>query len=696
VKHRAASTWAVTQLAVCLGANAAAVWLGFRRPPGLPALSAGDVFFGVAILSFPLAAAVIIARRPANAVGWLLAATGVMYAAGVLAWEIGVQGYFRLGPREAAAEVWLAWFGSWATIAAPSALLVALLHFPDGRPAARRLALVTPGVVLLGTVVTVAHALIPGRLNASGPLNPVGSGAAQVVVEGVDRGSVLLLLVVVGAVITTLVIRFRRSDSAVQRQIKWLLLGTALLPVGIAVGTVLNSGATAGSPRDVAASALFAAGVIAVPAAIAIAMVRHRLYDVDLLISRGLVYLALAVGITAVYVAGVVALGSLIGWPSSSLPLSILATVLIALAFQPARLRLQRLANRIVYGRRTSPNEALSRFVRRVALTYDWSLLLQEMATAVGEGTAAAAVEVWTAGETGERVAARWPKDAPSAGAPPASPEWHVEAIEHRGERLGAIAVKVPPGETLSRADTRLIHDLALHAGLAVRNYRLSSELVRRLVELAASRHRLVNAQEAERRRLVRDLHDGAQQHLIALRLNLLALAAAPPRRGGPEDARRLVDQADAALAALRALASGIHPAVLSDRGLLAALRTAAWGAPIPVEVQAYELGRYAPEIEATVYFCCIEALQNVYKHSGASSADVTLGEQSKRLVFRVIDDGRGTAADQAGRGSGLLNMSDRVDAFGGQVQIRSAEGGGTLVEGWVPVAEPAAGLRQE
>lgn len=216
---------------------------------------------------------------------------------------------------------------------------------------------------------------------------------------------------------------------------------------------------------------------------------------------------------------------------------------------------------------------------------------------------------------------------------------------------------------------------------LPTRNARLTAELRERLEELEASRQRLVSAQATERRRIERDLHDGAQQHLVALRLNLLSLA-----EGGASRAPHLLEQVDAALSALRELARGIHPAVLSDRGLGAALESATRSAPVDVRIEAGGIGRLDGDLEAAVYFCCVEALQNAYKHARAAHIRVRLAEVGERLTFAVEDDGCGIPMPMTRPGRGLQNMFDRAAAYGGRCDARAGPRGGTVVEGWVPL----------
>jgi signal transduction histidine kinase len=285
------------------------------------------------------------------------------------------------------------------------------------------------------------------------------------------------------------------------------------------------------------------------------------------------------------------------------------------------------------------------------------------------------------------RPEAAWPHDPPTGITVPINSEEiptlpgseHTFPVRHQGELLGVVAVKIPANETLTSADERLLTDLASHAGLVLRNLRL-------IEELRASRQRLVSAQDAERRKIERNLHDGAQQHLVALAINLRL--AQTMLDGDPAQAREMLQQlqgeAGEALENLRDLARGIYPPLLADRGLAAALTSHAAKAPVPTTVEAGVVGRYPMEVEAAVYFCVLEALQNVSKYARASSAVVRVAENNGHLEFAVIDDGAGFDAATATRGAGLTNMTDRIEALGGRIEVTSKPGAGTTIRGFV------------
>jgi signal transduction histidine kinase len=269
-----------------------------------------------------------------------------------------------------------------------------------------------------------------------------------------------------------------------------------------------------------------------------------------------------------------------------------------------------------------------------------------------------------------------------------------VVEVRHQGELLGALTVTKRQGESLTPVEEKLLDDLASQAGLVLKNVGLTAELLQRLEDLRASRQRLVAAQDEERRRLERNLHDGAQQNLVALKVKL-GLAEAFAEKD-PARAKQLVGElksdADEALETLRDLARGIYPPLLADKGLAAALESQARKAAVPVEIQAEGIGRYPQDIEAAVYFCVLEALQNVQKYAGAQSAEVKLNVSESGLTFEVTDDGQGFDGASVKRGAGLTNMTDRIDALGGQLEFSSTPGRGTRVRGSLPGLVAAGG----
>jgi signal transduction histidine kinase len=372
------------------------------------------------------------------------------------------------------------------------------------------------------------------------------------------------------------------------------------------------------------------------------------------------------------------------------------------------RQRAQRVANRLVYGERASPYQVLADLAEDMGGQLDAGLVLDRMAAVLAGATGAVQVGVWicVGGELRPRVV--WPRtadgggpaapvslaprggpDAGPGGLPDLGPVSRAVAVRHSGELLGALTIVKPPSEPVSAAEDKLLAQLASQAGLVLRNARLTAELQATIDDLRASRRRLVQAQDAERQRIERNLHDGAQQQLIALRIQLGLLdAVADDPAGVRETAGQLRDGLAAALDDLRALARGIYPPLLADQGLGAALRAQASRAALPVTVAADDIGRYPRETEAAVYFCILEALQNTAKYAGASTASVALAASGGQLEFTVTDDGAGFDVAAAGDGTGLQGMTDRLAAVGGTVAIESAPGHGTTVSGCLPAGE--------
>jgi signal transduction histidine kinase len=348
----------------------------------------------------------------------------------------------------------------------------------------------------------------------------------------------------------------------------------------------------------------------------------------------------------------------------------------------------RRIADLLVYGRRATPYEVLTEFSERVGESYATEDVLPRMAQVLGEGTGAEVARVWLLVGAEFRPASAWPGGAPALAPRAAGPdafavpgETAVE-VRDRGEVLGALSVQMPASDPMSPAKGKLVRDLAAQAGLVLRNVRL-------VEDLRASRQRLVTAQDEERRRLERNIHDGAQQQLVALAVK--ARLAGQFASRDPAKAAELLGQIEAetqtALEDLRDLARGIYPPLLADRGLVAAIEAQSRKSHLGVEVDAEGLGRFTADVEATVYFCTLEALQNVAKYAAADRTVIRLARANGSLSFEVQDDGRGFDPGALVSGSGLQGMADRLAAVGGSLEVRSAPGQGTTVAGHVPVA---------
>ncbi len=612
---------------------------------------------------------------------------------------LGTFGEFALrrDPRSAAGLA-LMWPSTWLYLVAmivPTTF--GLLYFPTGRlPSRRWRALVWIAWVGLACLVAshwfidwLNNAEFGYRLPAQNPFYLRGAQVPSRLLFTV--GAALAIPSVVGA-LASLIVRYHCSRGDERQQMRLTVFGVVVAAVLYFTGDLYDEMVG----RDVIAAVVFSS----FPLTVGVAILKYRLYDIDVVISKTVVFAGLAAFITGIYVAIVVGVGSLLGAGGEpNLALSIVATALVAVAFQPVRERLTKLANRLVFGQRATPYEVLSRFSSHLGETVATEQTLGQMVRLLAEGTGAARAQVWLQAGGQMRTAASWPADAApdflpvvhSDGSLPAFAEVDVAvAICHRDQLLGALTVTKKRGEAITPTEQRLVEQLATQAGLVLKNVQLTADLRARLDELRDSRRRLVAAQDAERRRLERDVHDGAQQQLVALTVKLGIAKTLAEREDAPRTAA-LVEQvaADAgdAVTTLRELAHGIYPPLLAAEGLTVALQGQARKAAIPVEVIADGVGRYPQEVEAAVYFCVLEALNNTAKYAKATKAIVTLAQINGELTFQVVDDGVGFDPMATPRGHGLTNMSDRLHALDGTVAVTSQPGRGTTVAGSIPVA---------
>ncbi len=650
---------------------------------------AEQVPYVIAFAMFGAVGALIVSRDRRNTIGFLFLWASFSTAISFLAGEV-----FTYAVNEGRSGGWVVMLGflnnfGWLLGVLPTLFLLPLL-FPDGRlPSPRWRPLLS---LIFGLLFVLAISLLFGQETLTGSsdvltvANPLYIGA----IGGLPRLDPVIGLafpVFFGAGVVSLILRFRRSTGVERQQIKWVVFGLVVALVGILATSFSNENTTLSAVIGGGAFLLF-------PVSIGIAILRFHLYDLDVVVRKTLIYGAFALFATLIYLSIVVGVGLWLGRDNSFL--TMVAAVVVALTFQPARARLTRFANRVVYGKRATPYEVLSEFSERVGGAYADEDVLPRMVRVLGEGIGAERADVWLAVDHELRDVAAWPADV--AGGPPiplpngSIPQIdgmdRVYPVEQAGELLGALAVRKPSSDPVSPADEKLIADLASQAGLVLRNVRLAEALKARLDDLKAAQKRLVSAQDAERRRLERNIHDGAQQQLVALAVKL-KLADALIERDA-QKARELVGQLQGethtALEDLRDLARGIYPPLLADKGLPAALEAQARKSGLPIEVRADGIGRYPQDIEAAVYFSCLEAMQNIAKYASASSAWVALFERDHALTFAVTDDGRGFDPVATSAGTGLQGIADRVGALDGEVTVTSVPGGGTTVEGRLPV----------
>ncbi|HWO70795.1 MAG TPA: ATP-binding protein [Actinomycetota bacterium] len=650
-----------------------------------------DVPLLVAFTAFPTVGAVVASRRPGNPIGWLFLGIGVLVAVGAVGEDYAEIAFSRPGPPSALG-ILAAWSQTWfwyPLVAMATAF--PLLLFPSGLPS-RGWRPVLWLAVLSVAAITVASALRP-TLSMVGRTVPNPIGVEWTGVRDIEETLAFQIFsLVFGAILVaaaaSLLVRFRRSRGEERLQLKWFSFAAILLASSIALATLVPA-----LDRSRIFGSVILLGLAFIPIACGIAIVRHRLFDIDLVINRTVVFGALAAFVTGVYVAIVVGLGSALGRVGEpSVALQIAATAVVAVAFQPVRERVQRLANRLVYGERATPYEVMAGFAHRMADTLSVDETLPAMAEVAARGVGAAWGRVALALPDGTRREAAWPEVDPQL------PETAAVPVEHRGERVGEIAVSKAPGDPLTPAERRLLEDLASQAGLALRNAGLAAELEARLEELTAqaedlrrSRERLVTARDEERRRLEREIREGPERHLLTMRAEVDRAAGLAPT--DPAEAGAVLEElggvANATLEELRDLARGIYPPLLADEGVVAALRALVRKAGIEAEVSVDEpmaAARLQPETEAAIYFCLVQALRNVQRHAPDAPVVVRLDREEDAVRFEVLDGGPGFDPAATPPGRGLQVMRDRVEALEGELEVRSAPGQGTRVRGRIPL----------
>jgi signal transduction histidine kinase len=570
-------------------------------------------------------------------------------------------------------------------------LLVILLLFPTGTLLSPRWRIVLATVLISGGLLILSAIVTPGQIGGDVATvdNPLGVEALRPVIAVVNWIAGLALILGSIASVVAVAVRYRRAEGDQRRQIGWLAWVAALAIVILIVGLTLSSVFSA--VESFAFTALFAVIGIGVPLAIQNAIMRHRLYDLDVVIKKTVVFAIVVVllvglgGIVAVLV-GVGIVPSLSDSPALMLFLGLTYGLMVTPAYRLA----SRIADRVVYGGRASPSEVLSEFSERLSETYATDDVLPRMAAIVGEATRAKEIRVWLRVSGVYRMAASWPAgmlpEDPVTDAGEALPRFpgdgHRTEVRDRGELLGAITASFHANDPIDQGRERLIRDMAAQAGLVLRNVGL-------IENLRASRQRMVAAQDEGRRRLERNIHDGAQQQLVALSVKTRLADTLIDRDTAKAHEMLAQIQADTndALETLRDLARGIYPPLLADKGLAVALAAQGRKVTVPVSLDADGIGRYPAEAEATVYFCVLEALQNVSKYAQASGIELRLRTSNSSLTFEVRDDGMGFDPQTHTPGTGIQGMQDRLDAVGGTLLVTSSPGEGTVVTGSVPIS---------
>jgi signal transduction histidine kinase len=516
------------------------------------------------------------------------------------------------------------------------------------------------------------------------PANPLGIVALEGIVDPVSTVANVLIVAILLASVVAVVVRWRRAAGVERQQIRILAL-TVLLAVVVFGLTALTS-ELGGSASEDLSSVLFIAWFavlgIGIPVALGVTILRYRMYDLEVVIRKTVRVAVLAVMILLLAAGAVVLAGSTLagGIPTAdgagpAIALGVLLGVLVVPMWRLSR----RVADRLVFGGRATPYEVLTEFSERMGESYATDDVLPRMASILGNAVGAERADIWLGVGVPRRRAAGWPDDDG-----PPSPGADTVPVAYQGDQLGALSVVMPANDPMDDAKRSLIHDLASQAGPVLHNVRL-------LEDLRDSRRRIVSAQDERARKLERDIHDGVQQQLVALAVKLrLAdqLIDRDPRRAH-EAMAALHTDAGQALDDLRDLARGIYPPLLADQGLAAALTAQARKAAVPTTVRSGDVGRFPRDVEAAVYFCTLEALNNAAKYADATAVDVSLERSDGHLSFTVADDGRGFDPATTANGTGLQGMVDRLDAVGGELRIEAERGRGVRIVGRLPVEVP-------
>ena len=685
-------------------------WPQERLGPGLAVLT------GVLSLTFPTVGALIISRLPTNPVGWIFCGVGLLYA--LRRFTMAYADYALTANFALPWGEHVAWFSSWIGFAGPIlAGVLLMLLFPNGQLPSRRWRIVAWSAVLGAALTILADAFTPGPLSTHlNVINPFGLAAVigggfttyDLFPASTVLGTTLLAVSSIAALFS-LILRLRRARGDEREQLKWFLY--AAVPATVCLNLVLSYEIVATYtknvlynvvwilPWDVFNYILYVAvfALLLVPVCTYIAISRYHLYDIDLLINRTIVYGTLSACVVGTYVLAVGGLGVLFQ-ARGNLAISLLATGLVAILFQPLRMRLQRGVNRLMYGERDDPYAVTSRLGRRIEATLAPEAVLPTVVETIAQALKLPYAAILLKEGDGFRSAA-------SYGSPIAEPE--ALPLIYQREEIGRLVIGPrAPGEVFSTGDRSLLEDLARQAEVAVHAVRLTADL-------QSSRERLVTTREEERRRLRRDLHDGLGPTLASFALKLEGARKLVTRK--PEDAEallsRLTEQTQDTVMEVRRLVYGLRPPALDDLGLVAAVRQQAeshgfiahegfpGAAGDGVSGQTglvffLEAPGNMPTLPAAVEVACYriaqEAITNVARHSRAKTCRVRLSVDRGAGVLEVeiTDDGVGMPEDRVA-GVGLSSMRERAEELGGTLAVEPRRESGTRVLARLPLLAP-------
>lgn len=660
---------AVTAAALVAATTAATIVLGIGVGDDLALY--GPIV-GVFAVVPALIGVAIVAKRPGNVIGWLLLAHGLFVALVMFTDRYAAYALVE-DPGSLPAARWAA---LWTTAAWPTLFVgVAAIAFvmPDGRFLSKRWR--RRGILSAVAFAGLLAMMLLGP-DFEGDLKDVESPLPELH-GAVEPLSMLFVLAGLAALITAAAAvraRFRASDGTTRLQLLWFANAALLIPAALIV--CLLDVVIPGDTDFLTFAAVAVAGT-AVPVCIGIAVLKHGLWDIELVLSRTLVYGTLTLGVVAVYFVLVAGVGSLIDSRSAA---GLLAVALVAVGADPLRATLQRRVDRVVFGDRRTPYAALRRLTDRLQQTLAPGQVLQTVVDSVAEALRLPYVTIELDRDSGPEVAA--------AHGVHGRGELVAIPLTYQGEAVGDLVVQVPPGRDLARADRDLLSDLAVHAGVAVHAVRLTADLQR-------SRERLITAREEERRRLRRDLHDGLGPDLAAIALRLDAAQGMAGATPVGELIGELRDETREAIGGIRRIVDELRPPALDELGLVSALSehtsrfsTPAEGngaSPFVVRVAGPDPAPALPAaVEVAAYRIALEAMTNAARHAEARSCDVRIMVNGA-LELEVADDGRGLPANPVA-GVGLGSMRERAAEVGGSCTITTSQDGGTIVRAVLPL----------
>ena len=622
--------------------------------------------------------ALVISRYPRHRIGWLLSVVGSFSSVSLLMESYSLWVLAHDGPGSDLAGKVTGWFS--LLLGGPFALTGLAIMFliaPDGRLLSRtwRYA-VALSALGLGCFV-VGLLLLPG-VSAGDMVIDTSEMGGKAIASLFKYGLWIITAGLVAAV-ASLVVRMRRAEGVLHQQLRWILASGLFLPATL-IWRQVYEGVNGGEQTLQATVPLFVAYFF-IPIFTAIAILRYRLYNIDLIINRAVVFAVGTAFVAGGYVLLVVLLGSGLGARTGGFWPSLLVTAAVALAFQPLRRRVARLADRVAYGARALPYEALSDFSQRLGDSPAPQALLPAVAEAAGHAVSArrATATLRVLGGPGE--SATWPEDAPQG-----SGDFEV-IVRDGGEALGSIVVEMPAGRALRDAERRLLHDLSDQAALAFRNASLDAEsaanvaaLDLRTMELTASRRRIIEARDDECRRLESAISRGVFPFLDRLEHSVNVLRVAAESTAPLEGVDELLVEVAATLESLRSLSHGVFPTQLDRAGIGPALAALLSKSAPRVALQldpSAEGRRFGARAEAAAYFCCNEAVPDC-----SSAGRVVVSVDGSDLVVHVHG--------LVGESMDLQAVNDRVEALAGTLQL-AADADGEVLTLRVPIDQEAA-----